>query len=115
MTTITVPYSSFSLGASVDQVWRSFLKHPGIGDKKPFGFDVYQGFEFFLGVDSHLYRKIPGAIVPLSLHEEAEIQRNIAEGGVEFYLTRPTAGIIPIKTEKVILHAATGRSLPVSL
>lgn len=112
MTPITVPYSSFKLGANVEQVWKAFLNHRGVGDKKPFGFDVHQGFVFFLGADNRLYQKMPGAMAPLTRYQEEEILRNLAEGAVELYLTRPTAGIIPIRTEKAILHAATGRSLP---
>jgi len=106
-------YKDHKLGTNVEQVWGAFMLHPGQGDKKPFGFDVHQGFEFFLHADNCLYKKAPGVMIPLTSQEEAELRDNLAMGAVEMYLRRPTAGLPPFpKVEKILLHAATGQSIP---
>jgi len=106
-------YKDHKLGTNVEDVLGAFYGHPGEADKKPFGFDVHQGFEFFLHSDNRLYKKGPGTMTPLTLAEEVEMRENLALGAVELYLRRPTSGLPPYsKVEKIILHAATGTQLP---
>lgn len=106
-------YKDHKLGGNVEDVLKAFYAHPGEADKKPFGFDVHQGFEFFLHTDNCLYRKEPGVMIPLTPTEESAMRENVALGAVEFYLRRPTAGLPPYpKSEKVIIHAATGQVIP---
>ena len=106
-------YSDHSLGKTVQEVLKAFYEHPGVMDKKPFGFDVCQGFEFFLHHDGKLYRKGVGTATEFSAAEERELHENIHLGCVEFYLRRPSAGLPPYPiSDKELLHAATGRLLP---
>lgn len=106
-------YGDIKLGNTVAEVLRAFFSHPGEADKKPFGFDAHQRFEFFLHSDNLLYRKLPGVMIPLTPEQEEELRENVALGAVELYLCRPSAGLPPYpKTEKVILHAANGRPIP---
>lgn len=106
-------YCDHSLGNTVQEVLEAFYAHPGEMDLKPFGFDVYQGFEFYRGSDGKLYKTEPGARIELSRKEEADIERGLAEGGVEFYLRRPSAGALPpyLENTRKMLHAATGRAM----
>ncbi len=114
MTTATaMKYRDHKLGVTVSEVLNAFYKHPGVADRKPFGFDVHQGFEFFLHVDNKLYKKAPGVMIALSVTEEREVRENVGMGAVEFYLRRPTAGLPPYTVaEKTLLHAATGQAIP---
>lgn len=106
-------YKDHKLGTNVEDVLGAFYSHQGEADKKPFGRDVHQGFEFFLHADGRLYKKEPGVMIPLTLSEETEMRDNLAHGAVELYLRRPTAGLPPYPhVEKVILHAATGMPIP---
>ncbi|MNR50410.1 hypothetical protein D3C85_1699200 [compost metagenome] len=90
----------------------AFIKHPGINEKKPFGFDIHQGFEFFHNLDGKLYRKLPGVMIPLTQDQESELMDNIGRGAVELFVRRPTAGILDTQLEKIVIHAATGQSIP---
>lgn len=105
-------YSDYTLGATVTEVMAAFVSHPGVCEKQPFGFDVHQGFEFFQHSDGKLYRKLPGVMIPLTQDQELELMENIGLGAVELYLRRPTVGLFKNPAEKIILHAATGQSLP---
>ncbi|MOA30448.1 hypothetical protein D3C78_1515390 [compost metagenome] len=110
-------YRDHKLGSCVQEVIKRFYAHPGQGDKKPFGFDVHQGFEFFLHADNRLYRKQPGVMIPLTSQEEREMLENIGMGAVEMYLRRPRAELLTpcAPAEKILLHAATGESMPWSI
>ena len=105
-------YSDHRLGATVVEVMAAFINHPGINEKKPFGFDVHQGFEFFHNLDGKLYRKMPGVMIPLTPDQESELMENIGRGAVELFLRRPTAGILDTRAETIVLHAATGVTIP---
>lgn len=106
-------YCDHSLGNTVKEVLEAFYAHPGEMDLKPFGFDVYQGFEFYRAADGKLYKTEPGARIELSRKEEADIERGLAEGGVEFYLRRPSASVLTpyLGNTRKMLHAATGRAM----
>lgn len=111
--TSAIKYRDHKLGSTVREVLTAFYQHPGVADSKPFGFDVHQGFEFFLHVDNRLYKKAPGVMIPLTATEERELRENVGMGAVEFYLRRPTAGLPPYTVStKTLLHAATGLPIP---
>lgn len=108
-------YKDISLGKTADEVLKNFYEHPGEMDRKPFGFDVHQGFEFFLGADNKLYKKGTGTATEMTLAEETEMRENLACGAVEFYLCRPSAGLPPYPIQdKYVIHAATGRTIPLN-
>lgn len=105
-------YRDHTLGQTVEEVLRAFYNHPGQMDKKPFGFDVHQGFEFAIDANNNLYKLVDGGQVPVTSAEEERIYENLSQGAVEFYLKRPAVRIVPLNPPREILHAATGKSLP---
>lgn len=97
------PYNAHTLGCNAQAVLKAFYAVPA--SQRPTGLDIHQGFEFFLSeTDNRLCRRVSSiSYVPLANAEEAQLFENLCAGAVELYTLTPA---------KVLLHAATGRTLP---
>ncbi|AJY53182.1 hypothetical protein [Halomonas sp. KO116] len=99
------PYNAHTLGCNAQAVLKAFYAVPA--SQRPTGLDIHQGIEFFVSeTDNGLCRRVSSmSYVPMSNAEEAQMFENLCAGAVELYTLMPTG--------KVLLHAATGRPLPI--
>lgn len=101
-------YHPDCLGETATEVLRAFYAQTPVLGQNPFGFDVHQNIEFFVGANNTLFKVIGIGMEPMSSREEAMMFENLCAGAVAFYL-RANKGN---KTgTQCLLHAAKGHPI----